>query len=92
MVTAIPTGATTAVICRPDIAARIYVARAWVSLGGGPGCNSPVQHARAQKLAALAAARQIAVMAIADGATENSLHDRLGVTRRTLRQWLGKPH
>lgn len=47
--------------------------------------------ARAQLAEALAAARQVAVMAIADGASEYALHERLGVTRRTLRQWLGKP-
>lgn len=46
--------------------------------------------ARHQQLLATATARQIAIMAIADGATENALHGQLEVTRRTLRQWLGK--
>lgn len=37
-----------------------------------------------------AAARAVAMLAIEDGASENQLHQDLGVTRRTLRLWLGK--
>ena len=39
---------------------------------------------------AKAAARAIAVLAVEDGASEYALHRELGVTRRTLRLWLGK--
>lgn len=39
---------------------------------------------------AKAAARAIAVLAVEDGTSEYALHQELGVTRRTLRLWLGK--
>ena len=39
---------------------------------------------------ARAAARVVAVLAIADGESENALAARMGVTRVTVRKWLGK--
>ena len=39
---------------------------------------------------ARAAARAVAVLAIADGESENALAARMGVTRMTVRKWLGK--
>lgn len=39
---------------------------------------------------AKAAARAVAGLAVEDGRSENTLHGELGVTRRTLRLWLGK--
>lgn len=39
---------------------------------------------------AKAAARAVALLAVDDGVSEISLHRELGVTRRTLRLWLGK--
>lgn len=39
---------------------------------------------------AKAAARAIALLAVEDGASEYQLHQDLGVTRRTLRLWIGK--
>lgn len=49
--------------------------------------------ARAQEQAATAAARQVAVMAFADGDTEQNLAKDFGVNReRTMRLWLGKPN
>lgn len=49
-----------------------------------------LDRARAAELAATAAARQVAIMAIDDGASENALYADLRVTRRTLRKWQGK--
>ena len=39
---------------------------------------------------ARAAARVVAVLAIADGESENALAARMGVTRMTVRKWIGK--
>lgn len=39
---------------------------------------------------ARAAARAVAVLAIADGESESALAARMGVTRVTVRKWLGK--
>lgn len=39
---------------------------------------------------AKAAARAVALLAVEDGTSEYALHQELGVTRRTLRLWLGK--
>ena len=39
---------------------------------------------------ARAAARVVAVLAIADGESENALAARMGVTRMTVRKWLDK--
>ena len=51
-------------------------------------------HEIARRTAALedarAAARVVAVLAIADGESENALAARMGVTRMTVRKWLDK--
>lgn len=44
----------------------------------------------AERECAKAAARTVAGLAVEDGRSENALHGELGVTRRTLRLWLGK--
>lgn len=57
-----------------------------------PEAGRRLAEARAQEQAALAAARQVAVMAFADGDTEQNLAKDIGVNRnRTMRIWLGKP-
>jgi transposase len=45
---------------------------------------------RAAATAALLVARQVAVMAVEDGASEAATARELGVTRMTVRDWLGK--
>lgn len=57
-----------------------------------PEAGRRLAEARAQEQAASAAARQVAVMAFADGDTEQNLAIDIGVNRnRTMRIWLGKP-
>lgn len=46
--------------------------------------------ARLDTADAMAAARQVAVMADADGEAESSIARKLGVDRMTVRKWLGK--
>jgi hypothetical protein len=46
--------------------------------------------ARLETVEAMAAARQVAVMAAADGEAEASIARKLGVDRMTVRKWLGK--
>lgn len=41
---------------------------------------------------AKSAGRAVALLAIEDGASEYRVHKDLGITRRTLRLWLGKDH
>ncbi|WP_433717483.1 hypothetical protein ACQP2U_44000 (plasmid) [Nocardia sp. CA-084685] len=48
---------------------------------------------RQAEAAARAAARQLAILAAAEGISETRIADRLGVQRaKTLRTWLGKRH
>ncbi len=49
-----------------------------------------LRRARADSERALAAARQVALMAVADGAAEAATARELGVDRMALRGWLGK--
>jgi hypothetical protein len=48
--------------------------------------------ARREEAAALAAAKQLAVMLVADGATEEEAAEAIGISRLTVRSALGKPH
>lgn len=49
-----------------------------------------LDQARTAQIEALAAARQVAIMAVEDGAYEHVVADELRVTRRTVRKWQGK--
>ena len=46
--------------------------------------------ANAAVVEAKAAARAVALLAVDAGVSEYALHQELGITRRTLRLWLGK--